>query len=355
MLGTRSLLSAASSCSATFGCSRSGLVRIPLKQWRTTDSSATGVTIPKDLYIRQVSKLTRLRRHQDDREAPLTHKKYFPDSFVFRRGDHPYGTREYLLVQRKSNYDDTSNDTTNISRSSQDSRQKSTTPTIESLPTELVVLATIHANNNVVFGASLNAKVVQAEKCEIDVVPTILDLCPILLRTALSDCSKEGEQPHALATLHGLSAWVRQCLDVEISTVQSTVIQALHEQMKNPTPSIDNFLKTTNMIERPTVNMDARQQLECITAIATNIPRTGHSVVGQKTYADGALAWEALSREFAVLDDDDDNPSIELSEECLLYRRFSESCELVEIELLADTSPAYLISAGGAMARFFIT
>ena len=350
MLGTRSLLSATSSCSATISYSRSSLVRIPLKQWRTTDSSANGVTRPnKDLYIRQVSKLTRLRRYQDDREVPLTHKKYFPDSFVFRRGDHPYGTREYLLVQRKSQFDETSNDNPNIARSSQDSRQKgTTTPTIESLPTELVVLATLHANNNVVFGASRNANMF------LDAVPSILDLCPILLHTALSDCSKEGEQPHALATLHGLSAWVRQCLNVEMSTVQSSVIQALHEQIQNPTcSSSDNFLKTTNLIGRRPNVVDARQQLECITAIATNVPRPGHSVVGQKTHADGALAWEALCREFAVLDNND--RTIELSEECLLYRRFSESCELVEIELLADTSPAYLLSAGGAMARFFIT
>jgi hypothetical protein len=139
-----------------------------------------------------------------------------------------------------------------------------------------------------------------------------------------------------------------------MSTVQSSVIQALHEQIQNPTPSSsDNFLQTTNLIGRRPNVVDARQQLECITAIATNVPRPGHSVVGQKTHADGALAWEALCREFAVLDNNDH--TIELSEECMLYRRFSESCELVEIELLADTSPAYLISAGGAMARFVIT
>jgi hypothetical protein len=134
------------------------------------------------------------------------------------------------------------------------------------------------------------------------------------------------------------------------------VIQALQERIKDPTAQCVDHPSTTMMGQLLIQNVDAYQQLECITAIATNIPRPGHSVVGQKTHAHGAWAWDALAREYALLDYDNDNSmSIrQLSEECLLYRHYTESCELVEIELLADTSPNYLLSAGGTMARFFI-
>ena len=370
MNGTQSFFSIASSRSGNVSCSMRSVhsMKIPCsssRQWSTTTFN-DDETRHRSTYARHMSKFRRLQQQQQPRESISLPKKYFPDSFVYRRGDHPYGTREYILVRPKPNFDDDSTNNggdtkshqqqENISRYPPDSSP--TAATIESsLPNEVTVLATIHANNNIVFGANVNTNV--ARKHETDVVPSILDLCPILLQAAITDCSNEGEQPQALSTLHGLSAWVRQCLDVG-SPIQSNVIQALQERMKNPTTEpLEHhlILQSTSAFGRQMLNVDeARQQLECITAIATHTPRAGHSVVGQKTHADGAIAWEALSREYALLDyDNDDTKSIlQLSDECLLYRQYTESCELVEIELLADTSPKYLLSAGGAMARFFI-
>lgn len=327
-----------------------------MKTFAITDDDGA---VHRDTYVRPISKYRRMQQQQQHRETISTHKNYYPDSFVYRRGDHPYGTREYLLVHPKPTDDtETSHDGAqqggdNWYRQEQqpDGNSSSTT---ESLRNKAIILATLHANNNIVFGASVNATVIREGKDETDDVPSILDLCPILLHAALTDCSNEGEQPQALSTLHGLSAWVRQCLDDD-SPIQSTVIQALQERMKDPTAGVDHVISSSSAVGRQIMNVDARQQLECLTAIATNIPRPGHSVVGQRTHADGAFAWEALSREYALLDYDNDNTAtIKLSEECLLYRKYAESCELVEIQLLADTSPAYLLSAGGAMARFFV-
>jgi hypothetical protein len=131
---------------------------------------------------------------------------------------------------------------------------------------------------------------------------------------------------------------VRQCLG-EGSTIQSAAIRNLVEELKDTS-----------------IHDKAHQQLECITAIATNIPRPGHSVVGQKTHSEGAHGWEAVAREFALLDytTDELKNNVQLSEECLLYRHYTENCHFIEIELLADTSAIYLSSAGGAMARFIL-
>jgi len=79
-----------------------------------------------------------------------------------------------------------------------------------------------------------------------------------------------------------------------------------------------------------------------IKAMATGIPREGHSVVGQGTFRDGEQGWDALAREFIEL---------KKAEEVELY--VNHGATLVTIEHLADTKPDYLRSAGGAMARLF--
>jgi hypothetical protein len=221
------------------------------------------------------------------RRFKSTQPLLFPDAFIHRRGDHPYGSREYLLVQPAPSEEQ--NDKSRVT--GPDGRQ-------------LQILASLNAHRNIVFGAAV--KVEQS---------TLLDLCPPLLRASLEDCSADGEQPQAVSTLHGLSAWVRACLQGESS---STALELLR-------------------CENETV------VLQAVTAIATGIPRPGHSVVGQGTYRDGATGWEALAKEFVLTQT--------ISEECQLYQ--SSGAELVQIELLADTNPAYLASAGGAMARFF--
>ena len=81
---------------------------------------------------------------------------------------------------------------------------------------------------------------------------------------------------------------------------------------------------------------------EAVQAIATGIPRKGHSVIGVGTFRDGEKGWKALAREFV---------DRKLAEEVALYQKFGG--QIVGIEHLADKNPSYLKSAGGAMARVF--
>ena len=101
------------------------------------------------------------------------------------------------------------------------------------------------------------------------------------------------------------------------------------------------------LIEDKSEELDRLQRedslsFEAVQAIATGIPRKGHSVVGIGTYRDGELGWKALSREFIER---------KLSEEVNLYA--NRGGRVVEIEHMADQNPRYLKSAGGAMARLF--
>ncbi|GKY98266.1 hypothetical protein MPSEU_000784300 [Mayamaea pseudoterrestris] len=194
-------------------------------------------------------------------------------SRVERLGDHPYGSRQYRLVNRQAE----------------------------------TVLASIHAHRNIIFGARVHQEGYSMSKA-----------CQTLLIEAVLDAGSNGEQPQSMAALHGLCEWVVQ-QGLEPSNSASSTIQSI----------TDNI------------------QLEAVKAIATNTPRPGHSVVGQGTHRDAGDAWEHLAREFvqskAATDSDD---------ECVLHQR--NGGQLVEIELLADTKPEYLQSAGGAMARFFL-
>jgi len=88
---------------------------------------------------------------------------------IHRRGDLPYGSREYLLLPPHLPLQQASAQNT---------------------------LANLRAHRNIVFGAQFR-----------------IDLAAPLLRVALEDCSTEGEQPQAVSTLHGLSQWVCDCLD----------------------------------------------------------------------------------------------------------------------------------------------
>jgi hypothetical protein len=181
----------------------------------------------------------------------------FPDAVIHRRGELPYGSRQYLLLP----------------------------PHVEAEAAEpSLLLASLHAHRNVLFGA--------ASKYE-------LKECLPLVHAALEDANTQGEQPQALATLHGLCDFVVDRLD--------------------------------------TLELD-QVSLEAVRAIATGIPRPGHSVVGQGTFRDGADAWKVLAREY-------------VSEEVQLYQ--AANAQVVDIELMADTSAPYLKSAGGAMARLF--
>jgi len=80
---------------------------------------------------------------------------------------------------------------------------------------------------------------------------------------------------------------------------------------------------------------------EAIKSIATGIPRTGHSVVGQGTYRDGEQGWKELAKEYV---------SSGLSIEAQLY--LTNGGKLIGIEHLADTSREGLMDAGGSLAKF---
>jgi hypothetical protein len=168
-------------------------------------------------------------------------------------------------------------------------------------------LAKVHAHCNILFGAQSNHD-------------SVSDICAKLVEQALDDAGETGEQPQAVSTLHGLCDFVKeQLLLLQDNSDACTSATVLALQAANNTVA-----------------------LEAVRAIATGIPRPGHAVVGQGTHRDAGEAWSDLAREFIA---------IAGSDECVLYQ--TAGGQLISIELLADTNPDYLASAGGAMARFF--
>ncbi|CAJ1934168.1 unnamed protein product [Cylindrotheca closterium] len=139
------------------------------------------------------------------------------------------------------------------------------------------------------------------------------DICLPLVEIALKEAGENGEQPQAVASLNGLCDWVDSAIRGNIHSEELSRLQ-----------------------------QNDQASFEAVQAIATGIPRSGHSVVGEGTYLDGTAGWKALSVEFLLQG---------MSKECNLYKQ--RNARLVSIEHMADRSPAYLQSAGGAMARLF--
>jgi hypothetical protein len=205
------------------------------------------------------------------------HTTLVENAVIHRIGD-SYGSREYVLVPKD-------------------------------IPLEFVLkdrkltLASIHAKENIIFGAKVVAKTIGSMK----------DVCGGLVDAALHDASSQGEQPQGLATLNGLCDWaVKGIQDREDIDVLDTL------QQKDPVT------------------------YEAVVAIATGVPRESHTVVGMGTFRDGQYGWGELAKEFVRR---------KLGDEAALYE--SKGGELVNIEHLADHSEEYVKSAGGAMARFF--
>lgn len=160
-------------------------------------------------------------------------------------------------------------------------------------------LARISADRNFIYGA----KVVQRT-----LGPTSI-VCNRLVEAALEDIKSEGnDDPIALASLGGLSRWVVKGIEGK--------------------ETIEAF-----------TSMDEHTFL-AVKAIATQIPREGHSVVGQGTYRDGEVGWRALAQEYVNLG---------LSDEAKLY--LNQGFHLSGIDPLADTSREGILDAGGALAR----
>jgi hypothetical protein len=241
----------------------------------------------------------------------VTGTSLFPNALVYRRGDHPYGSREYLLVQPVPDNDDENQNVTHSSVGHhvlhlQNSKQP------------MRILSCLKAHRNIVFGARAMVPTTHSPHGDATVV-TLMDTCSTLLRAALDDCSNDGEQAQAVSTLHGLSAYVRDCL---AGKVESPAWNQLIQDHKDPSA--------------------VREAVEIMASMAASAAKNPALLVGPCT--DGGAAWQALAREFVH------HPTMR-SEECQLYQ--AADAQLVQIELLADTQPSYLASAGGAMARFF--
>jgi len=176
-------------------------------------------------------------------------------------------------------------------------------------------IASLRAHRNILFGAQLLTKSTDNK--------SLSQLCAPLLDVAVADAGMEGEQPQAMATLHGLCDWVMECLDNDDDGNE-------HDNKSKALQKIKNEYQ------------DDLLAYHAIKAMATGIPREGHSVVGQGTFRDGEQGWDALAREFIEL---------KKAEEVELY--VNHGATLVTIEHLDDTKPDYLRSAGGAMARLF--
>jgi len=172
-------------------------------------------------------------------------------------------------------------------------------------------LASLYVSRNIVFGASSNSD--------------MLKYCGPLVDVAISRAEEEGDQVHAMATLHGLCDWVVNLLE----TAENPNSTSSSEITKEEKQVLGTIIPETI-------------SYEAVKAIATGIPRPGHSVVGQGTYRDGKDGWILLAKQFAEQ---------QKGGEVDLYK--SKGAEPVEIEFLADTSERYLKSAGGSMLRMY--
>ena len=204
--------------------------------------------------------MTRLATHfhRAARRLPCNNIRYLStsllsDAVVQVRGDVPYGSREYLLLPPHATIDDVAVDAS-------------------------LVLASMRAHRNILFGAKIVHPDLKSKY-------SLVDVCPALVRAAVHDAGVNGEQPQALAALHGLCAWVGEQLQ-----------EKQQQDKNNDTP----LWKDISDLE-----------IEAVRAIATGVPRPGHSVVGVGTFRDGKAAWGRLAKHYVEKSGG--------SEECQLY------------------------------------
>ena len=258
-----------------------------------------------------------------------------------REGDNTYGVRRYLLLSRDNDNDD-------------DSTQ---------MPT---IIASINANKNILFGAQLHTN--QSG----DYIADYFAACEPLLDIAKEDASINGQQVQALAALNGLSSWVTECLerDGEGSQVLTSLLHGeqsntlLDSDKDEQVKSQGSTASSSNRRARQNVRTQSAKiilenesdrilMVDAIRAIATGVPRPGHSVVGQGTYRDGEQGWKSLAWEYSNLATVPFSTCDGVSglEEVSLYK--SRDGQVAKIEHLASVEAEYLKVAGGAMARMF--
>lgn len=231
-------------------------------------------------------------------------------------GNHPYGLREYFLMPVS---DDDAGDGCNfVKKDEKHFRERS--------------IGSLRASGSVIFGARINKRLLTLSPSTTEEIPSLnaKNHLLALLDAALEDAVINGEQPQALGTLNGLCDWVTRSIESSRMKGDDNNRSVDDNQHQHYSHVIQNLRDTDSF------------SYEAICAIATGIPRKGHSVVGAGTYRDGKIGWAALAKEYVERG---------FSNEAELYK--SRGAQLVEIEHLAETQNAYLKTAGGAMSRFF--
>lgn len=261
-----------------------------------------------------------------------------------REGDNAYGIRRYLLLPRNDDDDE-------------DPTKKPT------------IIASINANKNILFGAQLHTK--QVNGTDEVYIADYFAACEPLLDLAKEDASINGQQVQALATLKGLCSWVKGCLDRdgEGSEVLTALLhgeqpnllqgnesegQEVSKGANNENPCARQKIKSHSAKIILNNESDRILALDAVRAIATGIPRPGHSVVGAGTYRDGKDGWTSLAWEYsnlATVPFNSSSTGVTGLEEVSLYK--SRDGEVASIEHLASVEAEYLKVAGGAMARMF--
>mmetsp|Transcript_11051 Transcript_11051/g.16103 ORF Transcript_11051/g.16103 Transcript_11051/m.16103 type:complete len:287 (+) Transcript_11051:88-948(+) len=213
-------------------------------------------------------------------------------------------------------------------------------PTIEK--PDPVTIASICVKRNIIFGARQHVKSTSKEEGKND--KGLVKTCLPLLKRGLELAGSEGNQPQGLATLNGLSAYCRRALNNPETSEAMVELMDLAQNKGDESSAII---------------------LEAVQAVATQVPRKGHIIVGDGTYQDARPGWTKLAEEYATLrgpgnekdktiDDGISNgvDDFNLVEgEPQLFQKMGAT--LVNIEYIGDENPRYWIQSGGAMARFF--
>jgi len=231
--------------------------------------------IASPLLTRASSQIS-LRATRSFFASSTDHTTLVSNAVIHRIGDE-YGKRSYILIPNGTDVE-------------------------LALKVDKLHLARLSADRNYIYGA----KAVQRS------LGTQAEVCKRLLEMALKDSKSQGEEPVALASLEGLSKWIKAGIEGKYDIATLKQLEASDQK-----------------------------SYEACKSIATGVPRPGHSVVGQGTFRDAEFGWVQLATEYV---------SLNMSQEAELYQE--NGATLVGIDHMADTSREGMMDAGGSMARF---
>jgi hypothetical protein len=212
-------------------------------------------------------------------------------------------------------------------------------------------LASICVKRNIIFGSRVYTNS-SSQDCTTTGGGGYIQSTLPLMEKALGEASREGDQPQGLAALNGLSCYVRHAIQEEGFSPSLEVWRRRCCFISSSSSSSSSSLETVDAPQ----NEDAQQVLQAVTAVATQIPRKGHSVVGIGTYCDARKGWTDLAKEYATISELEhaDRYRYKYVQEgdASLFQRMEAI--FVNIEYIGlDENPEYWKDAGGAMARFF--